>query len=82
MGFTLVISVFMILFGLIPVLRILGGAVEGGYEAFLAGIEQGAWAWIFLLLCFPIGLYGAWKSNSALDRRGKKRPPNTNIPSW
>lgn len=75
MGIILVISVFMILFGLIPVLMILGGALEGGYKAFLKGVEQGSGEWIFLLLCFPIGLFGAWKSQLAIEKRESRNPP-------
>lgn len=69
MGFLLVVSVFMAMFGLIPVLITLGGAFEGGYEAFREGFSQEPVGWIFLLLCFPIGLYGAWKTNKAIDKK-------------
>ena len=76
MGFVLVISAFMILFGLIPVFMILGGAIEGGYQAFLKGLDQGSGEWIFLSLCFPIGLFGAWKSQLAIEKRERRKPPN------
>lgn len=76
MGLILVVSVFMILFGLVPVFMILEGAIDGGYQAFLKGVDQGSGEWIFLLLCFPIGLFGAWKSQLAIEKRERRKPPN------
>lgn len=76
MGFLLVVSVFMAMFGAVPVVIMLLGAFEGGYEAFNEGLNQDPLGWVLLLLCFPIGLYGAWKTNKAIDKRDWEKEIN------
>jgi hypothetical protein len=69
MRFMFLVSVFMVLFGFVPVLMILLGALEGGYEAFIKGFNEDNLGWIFLLFCFPIGLFGTWKTQKIIDKR-------------
>ena len=59
----------MAMFGSLPFLMTLFGALEGGYKAFIEGFNEDGVGWVLLLLCFPIGLYGAWKTNKIINQR-------------
>ena len=57
----IIIQVFLIGSGSIPLLMVIFGGIEGAYDTFIKNYKDNGIAWIFVLSLFFIGAFWIWK---------------------
>jgi hypothetical protein len=55
-----IIQVFLILFGALPIVMTLGGGVEGAYKTFIEGYQEVRFFWLLLCGGFFTGFFWVW----------------------
>jgi hypothetical protein len=57
----IIIQVFLIGSGSIPLLMVIFGGVEGAYDTFIKNYKDNGIVWILVLAFFFIGVFWSWR---------------------
>ena len=57
----IIIQVFLMLSGSVPLVMVLSGGVQGAYDTFVKSYNDNGIVWILVLACLPIGLFWSWR---------------------
>ena len=57
----IIVQVFLMLFGAVPIVITLFGGVEGAYNTFVNGYQENGFTWLILSGSFFIALFWTWK---------------------